>query len=526
MQSSYAFCHLRPLSTTASKALDFVENSPFVVCLPASAPPNPRSRENTPIVEEESRAFALTFRTSDLRDPTLGHVFGSNVDRCDVLMDRVKDRGVSGAHFRMQLDYRRGLPDTLYIGNLSRNWTRIADKTLNGPLVHILKNGGTPISILAGRVNLEVTFSTLDMRDRKFLESWEHFRQSALAALPSISNIQLKPIANPTPDVGHIAFAARNEIRCHSGKTYRFAQQIGEGVTGRVYQCVRLSDQEQMAAKVVQRAMNANDHDLFHELNALKRFHHSNLVQYQDFTMVHDSLWIILELATYGDLKQHMHSDRGWPEQDTKELSRQILSGLRYLHHEQHTVHRDVKPANVLVFSVHPAIYKLADFGTAKEISDPYLLTSTFVGTAGYMAPEVWPTSTADGLYDFLADIWSLGTIIWELLTTHHPISFPRWTLYNQNPLQQRVYAGEEIRSWIPKEDALEHRISQSGVILILDMLSLDAATRPAADECLGYEWFQENYIIRDLECDEQTVLGDTIPGSPGVKERVTMRDE
>lgn len=190
MQSSCTFCLLRPLSATALEALHVVENRPYVVCLPTFAPVDLRSREETPIIEEESQAFALTFQISEIKDPTLGHVFGSNLVQCDILMDRVRTRGVSGAHFRVQLDYRHRLPDTLFIGNFSRNWTRVAGKILQGPLVHILKSGDTPISIVGGRVNLEINFSSARMHDPQFLKSWEIFNRFALTAVPSIANIR------------------------------------------------------------------------------------------------------------------------------------------------------------------------------------------------------------------------------------------------------------------------------------------------------------------------------------------------
>ena len=493
MRSSHTFCLLRPLSNPALEALDIVENKAYAIYLPAPKPSNQRSREATPVVEEDNRAFAFTLRTLDLKDPSLGHVFGSDSSRCDILMDRTKGRGVSETHFRVQLDYTRSLPDTLFIRNLSRNSTRVGNRTLTGPAFHTMKSNDTPLVVLAGHVSMEISLNT-PMGNRKLLEGWETFRRFARDATPDLANIQLKQIADVTPDVGNIAPKPRGGIHCDSGNTYKPLHQIGKGAAGHVYACMRYSDRVRVAGKVVQMSTKANENDVFHELNTLKRFSHPNLIGYQDFGVAHNHLWIMLDLATCGDLKGHLPMDEEseWSEEDTKALSWQVLSGLRYLH-QRHTVHRDVKPANILIFSRSPAVYKLTDFGTTKEILDPFLLTLTFVGTAQYMAPEIWPTRTSEGLYDLLADIWSLGTIVWELLTTYHPITFPHWESHDQDRQEQRIYAGEEIRSWVPKEHDLEGKVSQSGQTFRLDMLSIDPAARPSAEECLEYDWFHEN---------------------------------
>ena len=90
-------------------------------------------------------------------------------------------------------------------------------------------------------------------------------------------------------------------------------------------------------------------------------------------------------------------------------VSRHIVSALHYLHGEK-IIHRDIKPENILFKDIFTnPIFSLADFGFSKEIDSK----ATFVGTPLYWAPEV----CSGAPQDFRVDIWSLGVVIYEMLT-------------------------------------------------------------------------------------------------------------
>lgn len=83
--------------------------------------------------------------------------------------------------------------------------------------------------------------------------------------------------------------------------------------------------------------------------------------------------------------------------------------------HEKRIIHRDLKPANILTFS--DGLLKLGDLGLGRYMSDETFKAFSKVGTPLYMSPEIIRN---DG-YDFISDVWSLGCVIYELITFKSP---------------------------------------------------------------------------------------------------------
>ena len=83
--------------------------------------------------------------------------------------------------------------------------------------------------------------------------------------------------------------------------------------------------------------------------------------------------------------------------------------------HEKRIIHRDLKPANILIFS--DGIFKLGDLGLGRYMSDETFKAFSQVGTPLYMSPEVIRNEG----YDFKSDVWSLGCVIYELITLKSP---------------------------------------------------------------------------------------------------------
>jgi len=108
-------------------------------------------------------------------------------------------------------------------------------------------------------------------------------------------------------------------------------------------------------------------------------------------------------------------------------MSFDILSGLEYLHHTLHLIHRDIKPQNILVNS--QGVVKLADFGVSGEIANTAAFANTFIGTIKYMSPN----RIKGNKHSSKSDIWSFGIVVLESAIGEYPYgNIPNYFLFLQ----------------------------------------------------------------------------------------------
>lgn len=124
--------------------------------------------------------------------------------------------------------------------------------------------------------------------------------------------------------------------------------------------------------------------------------------------------YIVLEYANSGDLATYIAKQEGQLFQPVHvaDVFTQVVCGMAFLH-EENVIHRDVKPANILVHKPENSDYfeiKITDFGLMRQMDDNKQEASTEVGTKLYMSPEC-----RSGAYSFPTDVWSLGCVIFEL---------------------------------------------------------------------------------------------------------------
>lgn len=124
---------------------------------------------------------------------------------------------------------------------------------------------------------------------------------------------------------------------------------------------------------------------------------------------------VVTEFA-YSDLHKVLGKEGSLGEDRTQKISYDLLSALYYLHSHR-ILHRDLKPQNILLDKQHRA--KLCDFGLARNMTIGTHVLTSIKGTPLYMAPELM----SEKPYDFLADLWSLGCIIYEMLAGEPPFS-------------------------------------------------------------------------------------------------------
>ncbi|KAK4785893.1 hypothetical protein SAY86_002582 [Trapa natans] len=149
------------------------------------------------------------------------------------------------------------------------------------------------------------------------------------------------------------------------------------------------------------------------------------VICYQSFYQ-NGAISIILEYMDGGSLADFLRKVRSIPEPFLAVISKQVLRGLIYLHHERHIIHRDLKPSNLLIN--HQGEVKITDFGVSAIMASSSGQANTFVGTYNYMSPE---RITGDR-YGNKSDIWSIGLVLLECATGHFPYKPPNqeegWT--------------------------------------------------------------------------------------------------
>lgn len=136
---------------------------------------------------------------------------------------------------------------------------------------------------------------------------------------------------------------------------------------------------------------------------------HANILPIIEANIYDGQIVIVSEYAPDGSLEEMLHQEI--PIKQTLEIVTGILNGLEFLHARQ-IIHRDIKPANILLQGETP---RLADFGISRIIKTTAISTA-IVGTPRYMAPEAF-----DGKRTVQTDIWSVGVILYQMITGNIP---------------------------------------------------------------------------------------------------------
>lgn len=276
---------------------------------------------------------------------------------------------------------------------------------------------------------------------------------------------------------------------------YRLERKIGEGGMGNVYQATQFPLERKVAIKILKPSETnpEGEHYFMREVKAINMLRHPNIISVLDYgkDAATDALFLVMEYLPGQTLERVIKKE--FPIQPLRicEIAIQVLSALESAH-AAGIVHCDLKPANIMVEQVagQNDFAKVLDFGIAKVKetgmkAGPYTQQGNIVGTFDYMSPEQIMRKDLDGR----SDLWSLGVILYEMLT------------------RKRVFHDKEAVSIIGRVMQMPVQPPSSlvpGVPVLLDRIVMKAMERNLNDRFgsavemrsalqKATRWFEEN---------------------------------
>jgi len=231
---------------------------------------------------------------------------------------------------------------------------------------------------------------------------------------------------------------------------YQIVGELGRGAMGVVYKgedpkihrtvaikTVRLSDfDEDMVQEMKER--------FFREAESAGLLTHPNIVTIYDCGEEHDLAYIAMELLEGEDLDAYTQPKQLMPLRDTLFTVAQVAEALDYAH-SKGIVHRDIKPANIMRLKESKDV-KVTDFGIARITASSKTKTGIVLGTPSYMSPEQVSGKRVDGR----SDIFSLGVVLFEMLTGQKPFKAEDMTSLMYRIAQERQASVRSINPRIP----------------------------------------------------------------------------
>ena len=275
---------------------------------------------------------------------------------------------------------------------------------------------------------------------------------------------------------------------------FKVLSKIGEGSYSTVLKVQRIADGNIYALKRVKfyKLSDKEKENALNEIRILASVKDKNVISYKEafFDEKDSSLGIVMEYADKGDLFQliteRKKTKNYFTEQEIWKVFIQLLKGLKALH-DLKILHRDIKSANVFLFQ--GGICKLGDLNVSKVARKGLGYTQT--GTPYYASPEVWEEKP----YDNKSDVWSLGCVIYEMITLRPPF---------QAKSMEELYK-KVMRGMYPR---ISSKFSEDLSDAIKLMIQVESGARPNCEELLKMpmiskriEFFNES---KDLDLIEE----------------------
>ncbi len=263
---------------------------------------------------------------------------------------------------------------------------------------------------------------------------------------------------------------------------YRIDRELGRGGMATVFLAEDLKHGRAVAIKVLHEELGAwlGAERFLAEIRITARLQHPHILPLLDSGDAGGALYYVMPYVSGETLRARLRRERQLPVAEAVRIGKEVASALAYAH-AAGVIHRDIKPENILLGAPNagdPAPTLLADFGIARSIdaaADRLTSTGITVGTPSYMSPE---QATGEREIDARSDVYSLGSVIYEMLAGEPPFSGanPRAILAKQ--LADPVRPVRRLRDGVPKhlDDALAVALGRSPADRFPNMASFAAA--------------------------------------------------
>ncbi|XP_078264059.1 MAP kinase-interacting serine/threonine-protein kinase 1-like isoform X1 [Rhinoraja longicauda] len=341
-------------------------------------------------------------------------------------------------------------------------------------------------------------------------------------------NLQKRPEMMSSQPVNIVDSGKRNKkkrrTRALDSFTGRFEdlyrltdERLGEGTSAKVQGCVNLHSGKECAVKVIEKKSDLSRSRVFREVETLYQCQgNQNILELIEFFEDEAKFYLVFEKMHGGSILTHIQRIKHFNEREASIVVKDIASALNFLH-TKGIAHRDLKPENILCeFAEQISPVKICDFdlgsgvklsSACTPITTPELMTPC--GSVEYMAPEVVETFTEEAsFYDKRCDLWSLGVILYIMLSGNPPFvgncgtdcGWDRGEACRacRNILFERIQEGKYD---FPEKDWAH--ISNDAKDLICKLLVRDAKDRLGAAQVLQHSWVQGNAPERRLPTPE-----------------------
>ena len=264
---------------------------------------------------------------------------------------------------------------------------------------------------------------------------------------------------------------------------YEIQTMIGKGKFGIVNLGIHKKTNQKVAIKIINKSSLKSQEDkelIRSEIDIMKLCHHPNIIRLLDHFENAEYIFIVMEYISGGTLTQFLKKRYfNFSETQAANIINQIGQGLKYLH-SYGIVHRDLKTENIMMTQLNDnGIIKIMDFGLSKIVGPKEGLIDGY-GTLSYVAPEVLLRDP----YNKEIDIWSLGIILFLMLSGHLPF------IGNKQDAVARKIVYDDVEF---DEDEWEMR-SRKVIDLIEKALEKNPKKRINIDEFLDHPWFKRNF--------------------------------